>query len=75
MQCKTSLSVTKFHSVNDVWVYVLYAARRFQDSPVGIISGSAVAVVLCMLIVIIMVIIFLRRSVHNSLTVLPSALL
>jgi len=43
---------------------VLFAARHLQDSPVGIIAGSAVAVVLCMLIVIIMVIIFLRRSVH-----------
>ena len=31
------------------------------DNPVGIIAGSAVAVVVCMIIVIIMVIIFLRR--------------
>jgi len=57
-------------------VYVLYAAHRLQDSPVGIISGSAVAVVLCMLIVIIMVIIFLRRSVYNCrYRLLPSSLL
>ena len=34
-----------------------------SDSPVGIIAGSAVAVVVCMVIVIIMVVIFLRRYV------------
>ena len=44
---------------------MLFAAQRLPDSPVGIIAGSAVAVVLCMLIVIIMVIIFLRRSVAD----------
>ena len=31
------------------------------ENPVGIIAGSAVAVVVCMIIVIIMVVIFLRR--------------
>jgi len=51
---------------NDVmlrYILLFAAAHHLPDSPVGIIAGSAVAVVLCMLIVIIMVVIFLRRSV------------
>jgi len=50
-------------SVVNIILCMLFAAHQLPDSPVGIIAGSAVAVVLCMLIVIIMVVIFLRRSV------------
>lgn len=32
-----------------------------SDSSVGVIAGSAVAVIVCMIIVIIMVVIFLRK--------------
>ena len=67
------MSETCFICVNNcvcihVCVCVMYAARHMAESPVGIIAGSAVAVVLCMLIVIIMVIIFLRRFVSPTLS-------
>lgn len=40
---------------------VLFVAHYPADNPVGIIVGSAVAVVICMIIVLAMIVIFIKR--------------
>lgn len=52
--------VLNFSYVNSM-ATVLFTAHFHGDSPVGIIVGSAVGVIICLLIVIVMVTLFVRK--------------